>query len=59
MLSVKRAAGVAPRIEFEEPWYVGEEALYKPGETSPEVQYRGISDPLKSTYVLQFFFLKI
>ena len=33
--------------------------LWNPGQTSPEVQNRGISDPTKKTYVLQNLFKKI
>ena len=32
--------------------------LYNPGQTSPEVQNRGISGPTKKTYILKNFFKK-
>ena len=54
-------AGVTPEVNLRTPLCTGEEAckrgnppwLWNPGQTSPEVQNRGISGPTKRTCVLQ------
>ena len=59
-------AGVAPEVNLRNPLCTDEEArkwgnppwLWNPGQTSPEVQNRGISSPTKRTCVLQKFFKK-
>ena len=59
----KRSAGVAPEVNLRNPLCAGEEVckqgnppyLWNTGQTSPEVQNRGISGPTKRTYVLQIF----
>ena len=59
-------AGVAPEVNLRNPLCAGEEAckwgnppwLWNPGQTSPEVQNRGISGPTKRTCVLQKIFKK-
>ena len=56
-------ASVAPEVNLRNPLCAGEEArkwgnppwLWNPGQTSPEVQNRGISGPTKRTCVLQKF----
>ena len=61
MLSAKRSVGVAPEVNLRNPLSTGDEAckwgsqlwLWNPGQTSPEVQNRDISGPIKRTYVLQ------
>ena len=62
MLTSMQSAGAAPGVnlritqvrkhERDPPW------LWNPGQTSPEVQNRGINGPTKRTYVLQKCFKK-
>ena len=61
MLTSVQSAGVTPEVNLRNSLCAGEEAckrgnppwLWNPGQTSPEVQNRGISGPTKRTYVLQ------
>ena len=48
MLATKRSAGVAPEVNLKNSLHT-----LNPGQTSPEVQNRGISDPTNRTDVLQ------
>ena len=63
MLAAKRSAGVAPEVNLRNALHISDEAnqsgnppwLWNRGQSSPEVQNRGISGPTKRTYVLQNF----
>ena len=63
MLTSIQSAGVTPEVNLRNLLWTGEEVhkrgnppwLWNPGQTSPEVQNRGISGPTKRTYVLQKF----
>ena len=61
MLAVERTAGVAPEVNLRNLLCAGDETCKQeilsgfetPGQTSPEVQKRGMSGPTKRTYVLK------
>ena len=57
MLATNRSAGVTPEVHLTNPSCAGDEAhkclLSNPGQTSSEVQNRGISGYMKRTNILQ------
>ena len=66
MLAAKRSAGVAPEVNLRNPLHAGNEAgkqgnpprLWNPGQTSPQLQKKGISGPTKRNLDPPIFFKK-